>query len=150
MLTYKRQWRKENREKEHGYNRSYYARHAEQRRADARKRHSANRQRLNEACRVRNKKKYREDPLRFRAAHLRSKYGLTPEEYKQMVKKQGDRCAICKKPSKSQGKRLAIDHCHRTNRVRALLCHRCNLALGHLQDSPIILKAALAYLRKHA
>lgn len=57
---------------------------------------------------------------------------------------QGGKCAICGSPSDN----LFIDHCHRTGRVRALLCLRCNSGLGFFDDDPDRLEAASRYIRE--
>jgi hypothetical protein len=61
---------------------------------------------------------------------------------------QGGLCAICQREEAVVG-RLVIDHDHATGRVRRLLCNRCNLALGLLDDDPTRLEAAAAYLWKY-
>lgn len=86
-----------------------------------------------------------------RKSHLRRKYGLTVENYTILLKEQDGKCAICdSKDAGRQGvKNLAVDHNHSTGKVRGLLCSRCNLGIGHLDDDPNRLEAAAAYLRKH-
>lgn len=84
-----------------------------------------------------------------RAAAHRSKvkgtYGLADGEYEAMLARQYGRCAICNLRPRS--KRLAVDHDHRTGRVRGLLCGSCNRRLlGAAHDDPAILRRALAYL----
>ena len=60
---------------------------------------------------------------------------------------QGARCAICRLPeADAPNKRLVLDHDHATGRPRALLCHHCNVGLGHFRDSREILAVAIAYL----
>lgn len=78
---------------------------------------------------------------------LRRKYGLTPAQYEALSFAQGGICAICGGRPEA-GKRLAVDHDHTTRSVRGLLCHQCNLMLGHAHDDPRVLKAAADYLRK--
>jgi hypothetical protein len=81
--------------------------------------------------------------LKFR---LRTKYGLTVEQYERMLTKQNNACAICKGPN---GQRAwNVDHNHRTGRVRGLLCTPCNIALGAVDDNPAILKGMIAYLKR--
>ena len=58
------------------------------------------------------------------------KFGLTEEIFGQMVINQGGKCAFCKG---IPNKRLSIDHCHKTGKVRGLLCNRCNMVLGQLE-----------------
>ena len=81
-----------------------------------------------------------------RLAAIKYLYGLTAEAYTAMLQQQGGACAICRMPSK---RRLAVDHCHTTGRVRGLLCHGCNLILGHAKDSAGVLQQAAAYLLRH-
>lgn len=75
--------------------------------------------------------------------------------YEQLHEMQKGLCAICYKPetmisSSGKGpKRLAVDHCHETQIIRGLLCHRCNVSLGAFDDSIERLKSAIAYLVKH-
>jgi hypothetical protein len=88
-----------------------------------------------------------------RRLQLKQNYDLTPEEYDAMLAAQGGVCAICQKPErvKRQGKvmRMPVDHCHATGRVRALLCHSCNRAIGLLGDDVELLRAATEYLLRH-
>lgn len=72
-----------------------------------------------------------------------SKYGLTPEQVEALIDEQKGRCAICRRPL---GVRPIIDHDHRTNLPRGILCWNCNIALGHFDDDILRLEAAIAYL----
>ena len=88
-----------------------------------------------------------------RKGHLEAKYGITQEQYEDLLIDQLGVCAICKKREKSKDKRgntklLFIDHCHTTGKIRGLLCHNCNTALGHFKDSEESLVSAIEYLRK--
>jgi hypothetical protein len=82
-------------------------------------------------------------------------YGITYEEYEQMLADQNGVCAICGKDEPNEhgrtGKkfRLSVDHCHDTGVVRGLLCQKCNRALGLLNDSPELLQSAIDYLLRH-
>lgn len=71
---------------------------------------------------------------------LRSKYGITADEYQALLGRQGGVCAICRQPEKlmrgGRVRRLAVDHDHRTGRIRGLLCHSCNATIGFLRDDP--------------
>lgn len=71
-------------------------------------------------------------------------YGISVETYQKMWFDQEGRCAICKEPETTQI--LSIDHCHKTNKVRGLLCQRCNLGLGNFRDGQENLRAAITYL----
>lgn len=74
---------------------------------------------------------------------LRNRYGLTPEQYYGLVEKQKKKCAIC-----GQEKKLTVDHCHITGRVRGLLCGDCNTGIGLLKENIVTLKNAVWYLIK--
>ena len=83
-----------------------------------------------------------------RESRLRINFGITLEQYNTMLQGQGKTCAVCNCKC-ATGKRLAVDHCHGTGKIRGLLCTGCNTSLGALKDSPTILASALRYLAKH-
>lgn len=78
------------------------------------------------------------------------RYGITAADVERMLKEQSGRCAVCRRPPRGKGRNsiLHIDHCHRSGKVRGLLCFNCNTGIGNLNDSPRLLKKALAYLEK--
>lgn len=82
---------------------------------------------------------------KYRRTYLLRRYGITVEEYERILARQGGVCAICKK--KPKGRYLCVDHCHRTGRIRGLLCSRCNTAIGQFEDNPEYTDAATIYLR---
>lgn len=73
------------------------------------------------------------------------KYGLGPGDYDRLHAAQGGVCAICKR-AKGTTKKLAIDHDHKTEYVRGLLCGPCNKILGHLRDDPQLAMGIYEYL----
>ena len=80
------------------------------------------------------------------------RYGLSADEYDEMVSEQGGLCKICRRPPESRNgieRKLAVDHSHKSGRNRALLCSRCNLVLGHCQDQPELLRRLMEYLLSH-
>jgi hypothetical protein len=83
-----------------------------------------------------------------REYRFRNNFGIDIATYERMAKQQGRLCAICGKDDRKLRNRLAVDHCHKTGKVRGLLCNQCNLALGAFQDDPMILEAAKQYLFK--
>ena len=95
------------------------------------------------------KLKIKNTPGFHRREMLRIKYNMTQEEYIFLSKLQGDKCAICKKLNThaTHGK-LVIDHDHKTNKVRGLLCSNCNCALGYFKDDPVNMQNAIEYLEK--
>lgn len=82
------------------------------------------------------------DPLFIRKQSLRVKFNLTLEQYDQLIQLQEHKCKICK-----QVKKLNVDHCHATGKVRGLLCRSCNLALGFLEDDESRIASAGDYIR---
>lgn len=84
--------------------------------------------------------------------HRERKFGVDHKTYKQMLSDQDNRCAICAIHVNDYSERynnFAVDHCHKTHKVRGLLCHNCNRALGMFQDDMNILKVAVNYLSFH-
>lgn len=75
-------------------------------------------------------------------------YGVTPEWYDKKLAKQGGVCYICKRPERGP-RRLAVDHCHATGKVRDLICSGCNTTLGRFQDRPDLILEMAKYLRRH-
>lgn len=84
----------------------------------------------------------------YRRWHLKNRFGLSPTEYRAMLEKQGGKCAICgtMDSGRENTVRLSVDHCHETGRIRGLLCHSCNVFLGHAKDNPDILRRGAEYL----
>lgn len=94
---------------------------------------------------------------RMRWRLIERKFGFKKEEYFKLLISQNNVCAICKKEEtakhktyKNAKKFLRVDHCHKTGKIRGLLCHKCNTAIGSLQDSIEILKSAISYLYFHS
>jgi hypothetical protein len=83
-----------------------------------------------------------------RRYHLKRKYGITPEQYDEMLEAQGGGCAICHRPPRDDIS-LHVDHDHETGAVRGLLCFRCNNSLGDLNDDAGLLQSAASYLDAH-
>lgn len=87
-----------------------------------------------------------EDPDLYRRKHLKSIYGITLEEYYDILAAQGGGCAVCGKPENNDGKSLAVDHSHKTKIIRGLLCSWCNLRLISKHEDPEKLRNAATYL----
>lgn len=79
-----------------------------------------------------------------KSSFLKRAYGLTIEDYERILNSQHGVCKIC--GSKDTYKKLAVDHCHTTGRIRGLLCQNCNHGLGKFKDSAELLIAAVRYL----
>ena len=85
-----------------------------------------------------------------RRRQLRSKYGLMLADYERLYLRQGGRCAICgSRESHGKTEQFTVDHDHKTGKVRALLCNKCNPALGLMDDDPERLEKAAQYIRTH-
>lgn len=82
-----------------------------------------------------------------RKNELMRKYGISLEQYKEILKSQNDGCAICGR--KAHDKNLHVDHCHESGKVRGLLCHQCNWYLGTIEASSEVLSNLLQYLTRH-
>lgn len=74
--------------------------------------------------------------------------GIDREEQDRLFRAQGGVCAACRTPFGQD--RAHLDHSHETGRVRGFLCRGCNIAAGHLRDSPSRCEMLAAYLRSHA
>lgn len=86
--------------------------------------------------------------------NLKRQFGINLNKYKEMLWLQNDVCAICKQKETftylgDRIKRLAVDHCHNSKKIRELLCHRCNVVLGSIKDDIELLDKLKAYLIKH-
>lgn len=97
------------------------------------------------------KSKYAADPEAWSRSvwerRLQRQCGITVDQYEEMKKSQRDGCAICGGPPKRGDKYLSIDHCHKTGKVRGLLCSSCNAGIGHLKDDLRLVERAAEYLR---
>ena len=70
--------------------------------------------------------------------------------YCTLVSQYGEQCQICGRcDGDDNGAKLAVDHCHKTGKIRGLLCNRCNRGIGFLQDDVNLLQQAIEYLRTH-
>lgn len=80
---------------------------------------------------------------------LQRTFGLKPGQYDEMLASQDYKCAVCGKTEQENNKRLAVDHCHKTGKIRKLLCHKCNCALGLVDDDKDKLSSMISYLMEH-
>ena len=86
---------------------------------------------------------------RSREAGYLNKYGITIEDFNKMLIEQDKKCLICGRTAIEAGKRrkhLSVDHCHKTGKVRGLLCIHCNTGLGAFDDNIDRLELAMVYL----
>jgi hypothetical protein len=84
---------------------------------------------------------------------LKRSYGITLEQYNELLFKQNNKCAICNVNNngkyRSKARAFAVDHCHSTNKIRGLLCSDCNTGIGLLKDNVNFLESAIKYLNKN-
>lgn len=128
---YRRDWYEANRDAIKEQSREYYEATRERRLEVARQ------------VREEHPERHRANARKFK---LKSKYGITPEEYDVMFAAQKGLCFLCGK-QEPKGVRLAVDHCHKEKRVRKLLCRVCNLLLGRIEADAQWLTRALDYLK---
>ncbi len=128
---YQKKWKERNREHANAYRREWVAKNPE----------------YEERRKANQRRRYKDEPERRWHATLK-KFGLVPEQYEELLSSQGFVCAICLKQD-PLGRRLAVDHCHTTGKIRGLLCSLCNTAIGMLKDDTTSLLRAVSYLEKH-
>lgn len=81
--------------------------------------------------------------------YLINTYNITYSKYKEILAEQKDVCKICGEDnSKSHNRRLAVDHCHETGKIRGLLCDKCNRTVGLMEDNSKNATNAAKYLRR--
>lgn len=78
--------------------------------------------------------------------HFKKKYGITLYDKIEMIKKQNNKCLICK--TELFGRKAHLDHCHKTGKIRGVLCGNCNNGLSGFRDNIENLKNAINYLKK--
>jgi hypothetical protein len=126
------------------YNKKYHAEHREEERIAKKEWDIKNKEK-----RAAYTKKWEDKNKDWRHNYyLKRKYDISQEQYNELLIKQRGRCAICGTHQLELKKALSVDHNHTTNKVRELLCDKCNVAIGLLNESPDILKKAIEYLQK--
>jgi hypothetical protein len=103
-----------------------------------------------EICKVNRQVYYQKNKQAHIERNLKRQYGLDWEAYNHLLRIQNNCCAICHSPDSGSmcSQRLFVDHCHLTEKVRGLLCHHCNTALGLFQDNINILQSAITYVEQ--
>lgn len=96
---------------------------------------------------------YKEDAVKaertkayHRARWLRESFGMTVDDYIKLFEDQDGKCAICGNGTNGNKKNFCVDHDHETGKVRGLLCHNCNVSVGLMKESPLLLRKAAEYL----
>lgn len=135
--AYFKQWQRENRGKCNEYSKRWYERNRSQHLAATKKWKAANNEKMREWL----KQWQRDNKSHINELRLIRKYGLTLKDWKELSIQQRNRCKICARKVK-----LHVDHNHKTNKVRGLLCANCNQALGLFFESRKSLYRAISYL----
>jgi len=107
--------------------------------------------RKNYAAKIKDKKKQykQQNAEKIITANRFRIYGITQREFDNILSSQNGACKICKIKLTLSGTsvtRACIDHCHKTNIVRGILCQQCNKGIGHFNDNPELMKAGADYL----
>jgi len=89
----------------------------------------------------------RDNPEKKRITVLKSMYSLTEDEYRELLDETMGICPICNDEFDDVNM-PCVDHNHKTNEVRGIICRSCNLMLGRLKDDVNLLLNAITYLRK--
>ena len=122
-----RDYRHENPERQHEIDRAAYQRQQQHRIEYARK--------------------YRkENPDKTMDTNLKGKYGITRQDYFEILENQGNKCAICGKECSKHSRHLALDHNHTTGKVRGIVCDGCNFGIGFLENH---IQDYIAYIKKY-
>lgn len=99
-------------------------------------------------------KKWRaKNPNKARSKNLRYNFGISTKQYETLLLSQRGVCAICQQPETARAKngkvkRLAVDHDHKTGRIRGLLCNNCNIGIGAFGDNDEHMRSAVAYIQE--
>ena len=153
MSDYGKKYYQDNKEALREKQREYYQKNKEAILERSRQWQANNPERVKELAsngymrRVIREEQFPEEKRRRRNKIYKSRYGISLEEYEAIEKDQNMACAICKARC-ARYEFLSVDHCHETGKVRGLLCHSCNVAIGHFKDSAENLENAVQYMKK--
>jgi hypothetical protein len=138
-----RRWKKSNSLKIKEGSRKYYLKNHERIKDNVRKWEVNNPVKVKQNNLKKNKSWYKNNQEKVKKYHLKRLYNITIEEWRILFESQSSCCAICKT---TEAKRWHTDHCHKTGKVRGILCHHCNLGLGHFKDNVDVIKSIISYL----
>ena len=124
------------------YRREQYLKHYKKEKLSNKKYREENRNLIREKQSKYNK----ENPIKRKNSMLKYQYGITLNEYNEMFKQQKGKCAICERHQNNLTRTLCVDHDHKTNKVRALLCVTCNTDVSVVENR---LEEMLKYLNKY-
>ena len=124
------------------YRRQQYLKHKDREKETRRKYLIKNREKVLETQKKWNNKNFE----RRKNVILKNVYGITLDQYNEMFKAQEGKCAICQRHQNELTRTLCVDHDHKTNKVRALLCVTCNTDVSVVENR---LEEMTNYLNKH-
>ena len=124
------------------YRRQQYLKHKEKRLKQYAEYRNLNRDKI----RSKQDKYNKENPIKRKNAMLKYEYGITLDDYNKMFNEQEGKCAICQRHQNELTRTLCVDHNHKTNKVRALLCLTCNTDVSVVENR---LEEMMKYLNKH-
>jgi hypothetical protein len=151
-LISQKKYREKNKESLNRKRRESYKLLTPEQRKKCLERTNAYKQNNRDLTREKSRQAYAKNPKHQRMHSVKSAYKLTFEEYQSLIDKHGNCCHLCKTPEVLINPRtkipinLAVDHDHKTGIIRGLLCNRCNLILGRMQDDPKLLILAAEYV----
>jgi len=90
----------------------------------------------------------KDNPKKVKSYTIKANYNLSYEDWSKMWESQNGRCAICEKPF-TKPSDAYVDHNHQTNKVRSLLCMKCNIGIGIFNDSPKLTAKVTEYLLRY-
>lgn len=91
---------------------------------------------------------YKNNKEKVRNRQLIRTFGISIVQYNEMLAAQNGVCSLCGGGPDAKNKMLAVDHCHKTGKIRSLLCRGCNVGIGNLKDDPQLLENAAKYIRR--
>lgn len=145
-----KRWREANPEKAKEVKKRHWLRHHAKNIQKSREKYQKHKTKRQQQARA----KYHTRRMEQSHTRLKRLFGISQQQYDEMALKQNNLCAICNQPetmldNKQLGvRKLAVDHCHITKKIRGLLCFNCNIGLGKFKDSIEMLQKAINYLIK--
>jgi len=124
------------------YRRQQYLKHYEKEKLSSRKYREENKEKILK----RQKEDHKKYPHKRKNSMLKYQYGITIDDYNKMFEQQKGKCDICKRHQNDLTRTLCVDHDHKTNKVRALLCVTCNTDVSVVENK---LEEMLKYLNKY-
>ena len=124
------------------YRKQQYLKHKEKRLKQYAEYRDLNRDKI----RSKQDKYNKQNPIKRKNAMLKYEYGITLDDYNKMFNEQEGKCAICQRHQNELTRTLCVDHNHKTNKVRALLCLTCNTDVSVVENR---LEEMMKYLNKH-